>query len=63
MEESGRIMTYPDIIYIFSGVFVACFIDKKGKKGFVLAVGFALLLLSTTIFYQLDVCPANKKCY
>ena len=62
MEESGLIISYPDIIYILFGVIVGLLIDKRGKKGVVLALGFAVFASSQFIFSMLNACPPKEQC-
>ncbi len=63
MDESGKIIIYPDIVYILLSIFIALLIDKRGNKGFVLAFGFILMFVSQFIFYNLEACPPLEKCF
>jgi hypothetical protein len=66
LQESGIIIAFPDIVFIFMGGFLGFFVDKRGKRGFLLTVGFMMLFLSNFIFYKYDACPdtpIKDKCY
>jgi MFS family permease len=62
MEESGEIISYPDIIYILFAAIVGFIIDKRGKRGVILALGFAVSALSQFIFSFLKACPPKEQC-
>ena len=51
LQESGTVIAFPDIVFIFTGAFLGFFVDKRGKRGFVLGIGFLMLLASHFIFY------------
>jgi MFS family permease len=66
LQESGIIITFPDIVFIFLGGFFGFFIDKFGKRGSAITVGFAMLFFSHLIFYNLSACSdtiEKDKCY
>lgn len=52
MQESGIIIAFPDIVFIIMGGFLGYFVDKKGKRGYLLIIGFFMLFLSNLIFYN-----------
>jgi len=60
MEESGEIISYPDIIYIMFAVIVGLIIDKRGKRGVIMALGFAVFASSQFIFSILGACPPRE---
>lgn len=59
MEESSQIISYPDIVYMILSLFVAAFVDKRGKKGIVLISGFTVLGMAHLTFILLAASPAN----
>ncbi len=47
------------ITFIVLGIFFGYITDKKGKKGNLLIVGFAILAIAHAIFFTFDSCPAS----
>jgi MFS family permease len=48
------------------GGFLGFFVDKRGKRGFLLIFGFIMLFFSHFLFYRYDACPdtpIKDKCY
>jgi MFS family permease len=62
-QETGTIIAFPFIVFLFLGPFLGFITDKKGQKGYVLIVGFALLFFAHVIFFNFKPCPPNDKCY
>ena len=66
LQESGMIIAFPDIVFILMGGFLGYFVDKKGKRGYLLAFGFIMLFFSHLTFYGYKACPdtpVKDKCY
>jgi MFS family permease len=56
LEESGTILSFPDIIYIVFGPILGFIIDKKGYKGIILLIGFLLVFISHVLLYSFSEC-------
>jgi MFS family permease len=66
LQESGVIITFPDIVFIIMGGFFGFFVDKHGKRGSIITIGFGMLFVSHLIFFNLNACEdtlEKDKCY
>jgi MFS family permease len=63
MEESGTIISFPDVIYIIIGPFLGYLTDKKGKKGIIMMFGFLMCIASHFLFYRFPACDLGDRCY
>jgi MFS family permease len=63
LQETGTIIAIPFIVFIFLAPFLGIIMDKIGKRGYILIVGFVALFLSQLIFLNFEECPSNDKCY
>lgn len=50
LQETGTIIAFPFIVFIFLGPFQGWITDKKGYKGYVLIAGFIILSIAHIVF-------------
>jgi MFS family permease len=51
------------ILFIVVGIPLGWITDKRGKKGYVMIAGFALLFMAHLIFVNFDDCEVGDQCY